>query len=132
MSDPFRRNSYNPSFNQNEQRYTYPAQSGTRTEMFPGSRRQRTDNPYYRYPYPARQQQQEQQEQRTQRSAGVPYGNPYQEIYRQRRDQQEQSDPYEDYRRQDSFRQWKQNQPKPFDPTGDDAYLEEIMPGTRR
>ena len=97
-----------------------------RPTAWPDSARPRQNGTFYRNPYP------DQQEQRTQRGADNVYRNPYQSIYRQGINEQGYSDPNEEYRRQDPFQQWNKNQPKPHDPTADDAYLEEVMPGAGR
>jgi len=73
-----------------------------------------------------------QQQQR--RGGYTPYRNPYQTQHEQRRQQWGgySSEPKQEYQRKDAFQQWKDRNPTPFDPTSDDAFINEMMPKTRR
>ena len=124
---PSRPNAFNSGFSQSGASTAYPRQSEIWTGPLPETDRQRSGGSFNSNPYPT------QQEQQTQQGAYSPYANPYQNQYRQRQNQQNgYRDPNEEYRRQDPFEQWKRYQPRPFDPTEDNAYVEEMMPGTRR
>lgn len=63
----------------------------------------------------------------------IPYKSPYQT---QREQQQQQwggrNQPGQEYKKQDSFQKWKDKNPTPFDPTRDDAYIDEPMPKSGR
>jgi hypothetical protein len=125
--DPSRQNPFNSGFNPYRQQNTFPRQSEALTDPLSGLDRQRPGGT------PDRNRYQTQQEPRSQRSGYTPYRNPYKSRYQQDRGQPgDAADPNQEYRRQDAFEQWKKYQPRTFDPTGDDAFVEELMPGTRR
>ncbi len=71
---------------------------------------------------------------RQQRQGGyTPYKSPYQT----QREQRQQhpggyNAPKQEFQRQNTFQQWKEKNPVQFDPTSDDAFIEEMMPRTRR
>ena len=73
-------------------------------------------------------------QQQQQRGGYTPYRNPYQTQHEQRRQQWGgyTSEPKQEYQRKDTFQQWKDRNPTPFDPTSDDAFINEMMPKTRR
>jgi hypothetical protein len=61
---------------------------------------------------------------------------PYKSPYETRREQQKQPwggvrAPQQDYQKPDAFKQWKSKN-STFDPTSDDAFIDEVMPGSRR
>jgi hypothetical protein len=62
----------------------------------------------------------------------IPYKSPYQT----RREQQQQGSgsriPQQEYQQPNSFEQWKQKNPTRFDPTRDDAFIDEVMPKSGR
>ncbi len=63
----------------------------------------------------------------------IPYKSPYQT---QRNQQQQQwggtTEPRQEYRKQDPFLKWKEQNPHRNDPMRDDAFITEMMPKTRR
>ncbi len=64
----------------------------------------------------------------------IPYKNPYQT---QRNQQQQRqwggvTEPAQEYRKQDPFQKWKEQNPQRNDPMRDDAFINEMMPKTRR
>jgi hypothetical protein len=59
----------------------------------------------------------------------VPYRSPYQTP----RNQQQQGAyvaPQPEFQKQDPYQKWKEKNPTRFDPTGDDAFIDELMPKT--
>jgi len=73
--------------------------------------------------------------QQQQRKGGyTPYRSPYQTQREQRQQPQRggYSEPKQEYQRKDTFQQWKDRNPTPFDPTSDDAFVNEMMPKIRR
>ncbi len=110
--DPSRGTPSNPSFNQGRFQSPFPQKSAPALDRSFGSGSQQEP-----------------------RSRGyVPYKSPYQI----QRDQQKQGqwggyiEPRQEYQRPDAFQQWKARSPAPFDPTSDRAFVDEMMPKTRR
>jgi len=63
----------------------------------------------------------------------TPYKSPYQTQREQRQQQRGgYSKPKQEYQRPNTFQQWKEKNPVQFDPTSDDAFIEEMMPRIRR
>ena len=63
----------------------------------------------------------------------TPYKSPYQTQRDQRKEQWgSYTKPEKDYRKQDPFQQWKEQNPQQFDPMRDDAFINELMPKPRR
>jgi len=109
--DPSRGKTFNPIFNQERRQSLFPHAAGSSTDRSYGSGPQRQP-----------------------RTGGyVPYKSPYQ-TQREQRQQQwgSYSEPKQEYRRPDTFQQWKEKNPPRFNPTRDDAFVEEMMPKTRR
>jgi hypothetical protein len=69
-------------------------------------------------------------------SGYTPYQSPYRSPYEQQQQRQQQwgqeSPSAGEYRRQDPFQQWKRRGTDPVNPMSDDAYVDEMMPQTRR
>jgi hypothetical protein len=80
-------------------------------------------------PFP--QQRRSEPDQSRESQQYVPHKSPYQYDYQQRRQQQGIQQPQIEYTKPDSFQQWKDRN-KTWDPTGDDAYLDELMNKNRR
>jgi hypothetical protein len=61
---------------------------------------------------------------------------PYKSPYETRREQQQGGggirQPRQDYQKPNAFQQWKDQNPTRFDPTRDDAFIDEVMPDRRR
>jgi hypothetical protein len=68
------------------------------------------------------------------RSQMKPHGyTPYKSPYQTQREQQQRGSyrpPEQEYKRQDSFQKWKDKNQSRFDPSRDDAYIDELMPNT--
>ena len=96
--------------------------------------RERRQSPFPRAAGPATDRSYGSGPQRQPRTGGYsPYKSPYQMQREQRRQQWGgYSEPKQEYRRQDTFQQWKEKNPPRFDPTSDDAFIKKMMPGTRR
>lgn len=70
------------------------------------------------------------------RSFGSGY-TPYKSPYETRREQQQQQwggKPQQgpEYKKVDTYQEWKKQNPVRYDPTGDDAFINEVMPKSKR
>jgi hypothetical protein len=99
---------YNSTFNQSRLQSPFPRAGEEREERSFGSGAQQRRDGYtpYKSPY------QTQRDQRSQQWGG----------YRE---------PQQEFRKQDPFQTWKDKNPTRFDPTRDDAFIDEVMPKTR-
>ena len=109
--DPSRGKTFDPTFNQERRQSSFPRAAGSATDRSYGSGSQRQPHT----------------------GGYVPYKSPYQ-TQREQRQQQwgSYSEPKQEYRRPDTFQQWKKKNQSRFDPTSEDAFVEEMMPKTRR
>lgn len=82
----------------------------------------------YKSPYQLQREQQQEQ-----RGGYTPYKSPYQ-LQREQRQEQRRgyTPPKQEYQRQDPLQQWKKRNATQFDPTGNDAFIQETMPKNRR
>lgn len=123
-------NPYNSIFNPTRTQSTFPRETETQGEQSYESDFQPSAGGYTPYKSPYQAEREKRQEQR---GGYIPYKSPYQT---QREQQQERwggySAPKQEYRRPDIFQEWKKRNPAQFNPTADDAYIEEMMPKTRR
>lgn len=63
----------------------------------------------------------------------TPHKSPYEQQREQRKKQWgNYTEPQQEYRRPDRYQQWKKKSQPTFDPMSDDAYIEEMMPRSRR
>lgn len=63
----------------------------------------------------------------------TPYRSPYETQREQRKNQwNSYGAPEQEYRRQDPYQQWKEKNHSPFDPMGDDVFINETVPKLRR
>ena len=109
--DPSRRKTFDPIFNQEQRQSPFSRAAGSSTDRSYGSGSQRQP-----------------------RTGGYsPYKSPYQ-AQREQRQQQwgGYNEPKQEYRRPDTFQQWKEKGQPRFNPTSDDAFVEEMMPKARR
>jgi hypothetical protein len=125
-----REQSFNSIFNQNRTQSPPARDTGTTMDPSFGSGWQPRAGGYTPYKSPYQTQREQRQEQG---GRYTPYKSPYQT---QREQQQEQGvgyrEPKQEYQREDTFQQWKKRNPSQFDPTSDDAFIEEMMPKNRR
>ena len=73
----------------------------------------------------------------TQSGSGIytPYKSSFQTQYEQRQQQRGGGygqQPQQEFQKQNTFQQWKEKNPIRYDPTADDAFIQEMMPKTRR
>ncbi|RKX46005.1 MAG: hypothetical protein DRP64_03855 [Verrucomicrobia bacterium] len=108
--DPSRRTTFGPTFNQERQQSPFPRAAGSSTDRSYGLQQQPRTGGYapYKSPYETQREQRRQQ-----------WGSGY-------------SEPKQEYQRPDTFQQWKKKNEPRFDPTSDDAFIEEMRPKTRR
>ncbi len=63
----------------------------------------------------------------------TPYKSPFQTQLNQRKDQwKSHTEPEQKYQKPNPFKKWKEQTPQQFDPMRDDAFIDELMPKTRR
>ena len=67
----------------------------------------------------------------SQRNGRIPYINPFQ-AQRNQRQQGSFGGSSQEYQKPDPFKKWKEQNPTKFDPTREDAFIDELMPNNRR
>lgn len=123
-------NPFNSIFNQNRAQSTTLREIETPGNPSSESGWQPRTGGYTPYKSPYQTQRDQRQEQW---GGYTPYKSPYQTQRDQRGGQGGRySEPEQEYQRQDPYQQWKKKNPAQFDPTGNDAFIQQNMPKTRR